>query len=196
MPAIFLPRAMRIGAGALDELPAALSQLGLRAPAILTDAFLAGSGAIDRLVSVLAAAGIEARSYSEVIPDPTVASVDAAVAFVKEGNHDCVIGFGGGSSIDTAKAVAVLAARGGTMRALKSPHQENMPGLPIIAIPTTAGTGSEATRFTIITDETIDERMLCAGLAYLDRKRVGKECVSTCKYRGSPYLAKKKQKKT
>src|SRR3546814_1093098 len=108
--------------------------------------FLAGSGAIDRLVSVLAAAGIEARSYSEVIPDPTVASVDAAVAFVKEGNHDCVIGFGGGSSIDTAKAVAVLAARGGTMRALKSPHQENMPGLSIIAIPTTAGTGSEATR--------------------------------------------------
>src|SRR3546814_9744173 len=91
------------------------------------------------------AAGIEARSYSEVIPDPTVASVDAAVAFVKEGNHDCVIGFGGGSSIDTAKAVAVLAARGGTMRALKSPHQENMPGLPIIAIPTTAGRSEEHT---------------------------------------------------
>ncbi|API59715.1 alcohol dehydrogenase [Tardibacter chloracetimidivorans] len=167
MPAIFLPRAMRMGAGALDELPAALSQLGLRASAILTDTFLAGSGALDRLVGVLAAAGIEARSYSEVIPDPTVASVDAAVAFVKEGSHDCVIGFGGGSSIDTAKAVAVLAARGGTMRALKSPHQENMPGLPIIAIPTTAGTGSEATRFTIITDETNDEKMLCAGLAYL-----------------------------
>src|SRR3546814_7652254 len=78
MPAIFLPRAMRIGAGALDELPAALSHLGLRAPAILTDAFLAGSGAIDRLVYALAAAGIEARSYSEVIPDATVASVDGA----------------------------------------------------------------------------------------------------------------------
>src|SRR3546814_19614571 len=111
MPAIFLPRAMRIGAGALDELPAALSQLGLRAPAILTDAFLAGSGAIDRLVSVLAAAGIEARSYSEVIPDPTVASVDAEVAFLKEGHHDCVIGFGGCSFIDTAKGVGVLAER-------------------------------------------------------------------------------------
>src|SRR3546814_19775086 len=99
MPAIFLPRAMRIGAGALDELPAALSQLGLRAPAILTDAFLAGSGALDRLVSVLAAAGIEARSYSEVIPYPTVASLDPAVAFVKEGHHACVLRFGRGCPI-------------------------------------------------------------------------------------------------
>src|SRR3546814_16466025 len=100
------------------------------------------------------AAGIEARSYSEVIPDPTVASVDAAVAFVKEGNHDCVIGFGGGSSIDTAKAVAVLAARGGTMRARKSPHQENMTGLQNIAITTTAGTGTEAQGYDIITTTT------------------------------------------
>src|SRR3546814_15840930 len=104
MPAIFLPRAMRIGAGALDELPAALSQLGLRAPAILTDTFLAGSGALDRLVGVLAAAGIEARSYSEVIPDPTVASVDAAVAVVKVCSHDCGIGLGGGRATNPSQA--------------------------------------------------------------------------------------------
>ena len=90
-----------------------------------------------------------------------------AFGWVTGGQHDCVIGFGGGSAIDTAKAVAVLAARGGTMRALKAPHQENDPGLPIVAIPTTAGTGSEATRFTIITDAANDEKMLCAGLAYL-----------------------------
>jgi alcohol dehydrogenase class IV len=167
MAAISLPRVLRVAPGALNELPAALSQLGLTAPAVLTDAFLAGNGALGRLLAILTAAGMEARAYREVRTDPTVASVDAAVAFVAAGTHDCIIGFGGGSSIDTAKAVAVLAARGGTMRALKAPHQENAPGLPIVAIPTTAGTGSEATRFTIITDEANDEKMLCAGLAYL-----------------------------
>ena len=122
MAAIFLPRAMRIGAGALNALPEALAQLGLRCPVILTDPFLANSGALDRVLTILAEAGMTARSYAEVIPDPTVTAVDAAVAFVVEGQHDCVIGFGGGSAIDTAKAVAVLAARGGTMRALKAPH--------------------------------------------------------------------------
>lgn len=167
MSAIFLPRAMRIGAGVLNEVPAALAQLGLSAPAILTDKFLAGSGALERLLQILQDAGMEARAYDGVIPDPTVRSVDEAVAFVGGHTHDCIIGFGGGSPIDTAKAVAILAAHGGTMRERKAPHQENAPGLPVVAIPTTAGTGSEATRFTIITDETNDEKMLCAGLAYL-----------------------------
>ncbi|MEJ0042683.1 MAG: iron-containing alcohol dehydrogenase [Rhizomicrobium sp.] len=78
-----------------------------------------------------------------------------------------MVGFGGGSPMDTAKALAVLAVHGGQMPDYKAPHVQDAPGLPIIAIPTTAGTGSEATRFTIITDETTDEKMLCAGLAYL-----------------------------
>jgi alcohol dehydrogenase class IV len=74
---------------------------------------------------------------------------------------------GGGSSIDTAKAIAVLGVHGGEMRDYKAPHQQDVPGLPIVAIPTTAGTGSEATRFTIISDEESGEKMLCIGLAYL-----------------------------
>jgi len=167
MATIVLPRAMRIGGGTLNEVPEALAQMGLGAPAILTDGWIAASGLLDRLIAILAAAGMTARAYTAVTPDPTVAGVEAAAAFVGEGRHDCVIGLGGGSSIDTAKAVAVLAAQGGSLRALKAPHQENRPGLPIIAIPTTAGTGSEATRFTIITDEANDEKMLCAGLAYV-----------------------------
>src|SRR4051812_25345228 len=104
MSAIALPRLMRIGAGALDELPLALAQLGMTRPAIVTDRFLAGNGALDRLRAVLAEAGIPARAFTDTIPDPTSAVVDAAVAFIREGDHDCDIGFGGGSPIDTAKA--------------------------------------------------------------------------------------------
>lgn len=167
MAAIHLPRTIRIGGGTLAELPQALAQSGLSRPAIVTDAWIAQCGVLDQVLAILAEAGMPARAFCEVIPDPTVASVEAATAFVRDGDHDCVIGLGGGSPIDTAKAVAVLVRSPRPMRELKSPHQEDEPGLPIVAIPTTAGTGSEATRFTIITDQTTDEKMLCAGLAYL-----------------------------
>ncbi|MBS0475206.1 MAG: iron-containing alcohol dehydrogenase, partial [Proteobacteria bacterium] len=167
MAAIYLPRAIRIGGGALDELPEALAQFGLARPLILTDGWLAQSGVLERVEALLARAGIAARSFTGVVPDPTVASVDSALAFLHLGDHDCVIGLGGGSAIDTAKIVAVKAQRDVPIGALKSPHQEDTPALPIVAVPTTAGTGSEATRFTVITDEATDEKMLCAGLAYL-----------------------------
>ena len=120
-----------------------------------------------RSAAACSAAGIAARVFADTVPDPTVASVDAGVAFLKDGEHDCVVGFGGGSPLDSAKAIALLGKFGGAMADYKAPHVQDAPGLPIIAIPTTAGTGSEATRFTIITDETTDEKMLCPGLAYL-----------------------------
>ncbi|MBE7203994.1 MAG: iron-containing alcohol dehydrogenase, partial [Parafilimonas terrae] len=165
--AIALPRLMRIGAGASRLLPEVLGQLGLSRPFVVTDPFLAGSGAVETLTERLAAAGVTARIFSETVPDPTVASVDAALAALQAGEHDCVVGFGGGSPMDTAKAVAVLARHGGPMRRYKAPHLQDEAGLPVVAIPTTAGTGSEATRFTIVTDEASDEKMLCIGLAYL-----------------------------
>ena len=167
MAAIHLPRAIRIGGGVLDELPEALAQFGLTRPLIVTDGWIAGSGILDRVLGVLERAGIAARTYAEAVPDPTVDCVEAATAYLRAGTHDCVIGLGGGSPIDTAKIVAVKALRDVPVSALKAPHQEDAPALPIVAIPTTAGTGSEATRFTIITDTATDEKMLCAGLAYL-----------------------------
>lgn len=165
--AIALPRLMRIGAGASALLPEVLGQLGLKRPFIVTDPYLAGSGRVEALVAGLRGAGLEAAVFSDTVPDPTVASVEAALAALRSGEHDCVVGFGGGSPMDTAKAVAVLARFGGAMQGYKAPHLQDAPGLPIIAIPTTAGTGSEATRFTIVTDSETDEKMLCIGLAYL-----------------------------
>ena len=168
MPAaIALPRVMRVGGGASREAGAVLAALGLKRPLIVTDRYLADSGRAEVLAGDLAEAGCPARVFDESVPDPTVASIEAGVSFLHEGEHDCVIGFGGGSPIDSAKAIAMLAIHGGRMQDYRAPHVQDAPGLPVIAIPTTAGTGSEATRFTIVTDEATDEKMLCAGLAYL-----------------------------
>jgi alcohol dehydrogenase class IV len=164
---IYLPRAIRIGGGCLAELPEALSQMGLAKPLIVTDSWIAGSGVLERVEQLLSEAGIVSRSFAGAVPDPTVDSVESACTFLNEGTHDCVIGLGGGSSIDTAKVVAVKAVHDLPIQALKVPHVQDAPGLPIIAIPTTAGTGSEATRVTVITDAATDEKMLCIGLAYL-----------------------------
>lgn len=161
------PRIMRIGGGVSRELGSLLRQLGLSRPLIVTDRFLADSGRTDILLGSLEDAGIAVSVFADTVPEPTIRSVEAAVAALREGDHDCVIGFGGGSPIDSAKIIAVLAAHGGECRDYKVPHLQDQPGLPIIAIPTTAGTGSEATRFTIITDDDNDEKMLCAGLGYL-----------------------------
>ena len=164
---IALPRILRIGGGASKQLPEVLGALGLARPLIVTDDWLVSSGRVEELTDGLTAAGIAARVFADTVPDPTVASVDAGVAFLLEGDHDCVVGFGGGSPLDSAKTIALLGQFGGAMGDYKAPHVQDAPGLPVIAIPTTAGTVSEATRFTIITDEATDEKMLCPGLAYL-----------------------------
>lgn len=164
---IALPRILRIGGGASRQLPDVLATLGLSRPLIVTDAFLVGQGRVETLQGSLNAAGIASRVFDGTVPDPTVASIEAGLAFLREGEHDCVVGFGGGSPLDSAKAIAMLARHGGGMADYKAPHVQDEPGLPVIAIPTTAGTGSEATRVTVITDETTDEKMMCPGLAYL-----------------------------
>jgi alcohol dehydrogenase class IV len=163
---IAVPRILRIGSGAFAQTREVLQILELHHPLIVTDQFLRKLGLARMLSESLSAWG-HPRIFSETVPDPTVAAVKAGVQFLKNGEHDCVIGLGGGSSIDTAKAIAVLAVHGGQMRDYKAPHDQNESGLPIIAIPTTAGTGSEATRYTIVTDEETGEKMLCIGLGYL-----------------------------
>jgi alcohol dehydrogenase class IV len=106
--------------------------------------------------------------FSDTVSDPTDTVIEAGVAELRNGGKfDCLIGFGGGSPIDTAKAMAILAAGGGKMRDYKAPVAADNATLPIIAIPTTAGTGSECTRFTVITDTERDEKMLIAGLGAL-----------------------------
>ncbi len=163
---IVLPRHMRVGAGASKELAPLLQQLGVKHPFIVTDQDMVKFGYLEGLTSGLDDAGIPYAVFDGTVPDPTVASVNEGVAKLKEKDHDGVVALGGGSPIDSAKAIAHLAVFGGRMRDYKAPTMSDEQGMPLIAIPTTAGTGSEATRFTVITDEETEEKMLCPGAAF------------------------------
>lgn len=164
---IGMPRVLRIGGGAIDDLPEVLGELGARRPLLVTDSFLVGTGVIDRIVERLAAAGLEAAVFSGVVPDPTTESLIPGVDAVREHSADAIIGIGGGSPIDTGKALAVLGLTGEKMTEFKAPRIYAGPALPIVAVPTTAGSGSEVTQFTIITDSASDEKMLCIGPSFL-----------------------------
>ncbi|MFF2110396.1 iron-containing alcohol dehydrogenase [Rhodococcus koreensis] len=162
-----LPRFARIGAGAVDEIGSVVDQLGLQRPVLVTDSYLVGTGAADRVMALLRSAGKDPALFDGTVPDPTTDSLADGLRMVAEHRADSVIGFGGGSPMDTAKALAVLSANGGEMRSYKAPHVYTGKALPIIAIPTTAGSGSEATQFTVISDSASDEKMLCPGLSFL-----------------------------
>jgi alcohol dehydrogenase class IV len=163
------PRKILIGGGALQQLPALLAELGLSRPLVVTDPWIVSSGLIDRVLAPLAEAGIAARVFSETVADPTDTVVEAGLAVLRGGDFDGLIGFGGGSPMDTAKAIGILAAAapGQRLRDFKVPASADRSGLPLVCIPTTGGTGSEATRFTVITDSLHDEKMLIAGLGAL-----------------------------
>lgn len=164
---IVLPRVLQIGAGASSEVGPILKSLGLNNPLIVTDKVMVLLGYIESLQKSLVESEINADVFDDTVPEPTVASIQAGVKQVRNGNYDCVIALGGGSPIDSAKAIAILGKYGGEMRDYKFPRIVDEPGLPVIAIPTTAGTGSEVTRVTIISDEITDEKMMCLGTGFM-----------------------------
>jgi alcohol dehydrogenase class IV len=164
---IALPRIMRIGGGAVRDIGEMVASLGFERPLVVTDAFLAGNGAAEQMIKDLDAAGLKPRLFDGTVPDPTTDSLVAGIDAIREHECDAVIGFGGGSPMDTAKALALLGRQGGQMRDYKAPVNNTGPALPIIAVPTTAGSGSEATQFTVISDSATNEKMLCPGLSFL-----------------------------
>lgn len=162
-----LPRIMEIGAGAISKLPNIVQSLGGSKPLIITDKMMVQLGYIQQLQDLLSEEGLAADVFSGTEPEPTAASIEAGLQCVLDNNYDVIIALGGGSPIDSAKAIAILGKHGGNIRDYKFPRQVNEAGIPIIAIPTTAGTGTEVTRFTIITDEKNDEKMLCVGIGFM-----------------------------
>ena len=151
------PRLVRFGAGVAEELAGVLALLGLSRPFVVTDANLVELGHAGRVTDVLDRAGLAWRRFDGVVEDPTDVCVDAGIEALGGGDHDCIVAVGGGSVIDCAKAVSFLArARAGKadahVRDWKAPATVDACGLPVIALPTTGGTGSEMTRWCVITD--------------------------------------------
>ena len=117
---INLPRILRVGAGASQQLAASLTELGLERPLLVTDPFMVECGYCSRLEEQLGVAGIDYGLFADCVPDPTTDSVYAALASLRQDDYDCLVALGGGSSLDTAKAVGVLATHGGIMRDYKA----------------------------------------------------------------------------
>jgi alcohol dehydrogenase class IV len=164
---IQIPAILKIGAGAFSEVGPVLTRLQCCRPLIVTDAYLVSCGLAARLQNQMVQAGIPCEVFSETVPDPTTDVVDLGVRAFLAGGHDGLVSLGGGSPIDTAKAIGLIAANGGRPSDYKVPNTIPKAGPPHIAIPTTAGTGSEVTRFAVISDSISQEKMLIAGSALL-----------------------------
>lgn len=164
---IQIPSILKVGGGSFSEVPAVLERLRCKRPLIVTDSFLMSCGLVQKLAASIRKAGIECGIFSETVPDPTTETAEVGVKVFVRGNHDSLVSLGGGSPIDTAKAIGMLVANGGHPRDYKVPNAPTRMGPTHVAIPTTAGTGSEVTRFTVISDSETDEKMLIAGSTLL-----------------------------
>lgn len=149
-----IPQNIVFGKGSLRELPKLAGKLGGRKAFIISGPHLKKIGLVDRCREELKKANIESDSFSETEGNPCVETVDKAVEAYKVCGADFIVAFGGGSPIDVAKAVAVVARYGGSITEYEGGGKVKGEVVPIIAIPTTAGTGSEVTSFSVITDHT------------------------------------------
>ena len=167
---VCVPRYMQIGKGSLSQLPEILNIIGsVKSPLIVTDKQMVKFGYVKKLQEILLKAGFKSSVFDDTIPDPTDTVVLKGIDILKKNKNDAVIGFGGGSPIDTAKAIAVLSQYSKNIQDYKPPSTFDKKGLPIIAIPTTAGTGSEVTHHSVIIDTKSNnfEKISCRGEGFV-----------------------------
>jgi alcohol dehydrogenase class IV len=159
------PTDVRFGAGLIGTLGAACQELAISRPLFVTDPGLAAMGMTKDAVQCCRDAGLGVDLFSDIKGNPTAANVAAGIAAYREGGHDGVVAFGGGSALDAAKAVAFLAGQTRPIWDFEDVgdnwKRADPAGIaPVVAIPTTAGTGSEVGRAASITDETQDLKRL------------------------------------
>ncbi|RJG01434.1 iron-containing alcohol dehydrogenase [Noviherbaspirillum sedimenti] len=154
--------------GAANQLGQLSRQLGVTHLFIVTDRFLHESGMLAGALASLAEAGIQATVFSDVQADPPETSVQAAVEFARSTGVDGVVGFGGGSSMDTAKLVALLVKTPQALPDIYGVGLARGPRLPLVQVPTTAGTGSEVTAISILTTPANEKKGVVSSLLYPD----------------------------
>ena len=162
------------GAGALDETGAHVAALGVRRAAVVTDAGIVGTGLAGRVAASLRAAGVEAILFDQVHVEPTDESMREAVVWARDVSPDGFVAVGGGSAIDTAKAMNLLSTNDGDLEDyLNRPIGRGMaptrPLKPLVALPTTAGTGAEATATCVVNVLALHVKTAIAHRALLPR---------------------------
>lgn len=158
----FQPRTRLIfGAGTVRQLGNIAKELGFRRTLLVADHGLVASGHVDEAVTPLREAGIEVIRFHDFEVNPDTRMVEAGTAFVATQQIDSIIGLGGGSSMDCAKGINFLLTNGGRMADYRGYGNATKPMLPMIAIPTTAGTGSEAQSYALISDAGTHVKMAC-----------------------------------
>lgn len=152
------------GPGVADQTGAIAVELGARRVLVVTDPGIVAAGHLDRVMESLRASSLEACIFQEVVENPTTREVNACAEFAKAEQVDTIVGLGGGSSLDTARGANFLATNGGEMKDYWGHGKAAGPMLPMIAIPTTAGTGSECQSYALIADEETHQKMACGDL--------------------------------
>lgn len=147
------------GRGAIALLPAELAKRGYRRALLVTDRFLYESNVAKRVGDAVLKADMEYAIYYEVTPNPTTEVVNECIQAAKTLQVDVLVAVGGGSAIDTCKAVSIVLANGGRVEDYEGDEKSRMRGIPIVAVNTTAGTGSEVTSFYIVTDNARHTKM-------------------------------------
>ena len=155
------PPRLIFGQDSLGQLGALMTEQGGRRALLVSDPGVVAAGHASKAVSCLEAAGIEVFSFEEIDENPTTRHVDKATSFARSNDIDCIVGIGGGSAIDTAKGVNFLITNGGRMEDYWGFGKASKPMLPMIAVPTTAGTGTETQSFALIVNEETNQKMAC-----------------------------------
>lgn len=154
-----VPQNITVGKGSLAKLPEIAKKSGGSHAFLMSGPHLAKMGLVEKAANSLKSAGIAVDTFTDIEGNPSVETVDKATAAFKEAGADFIVAFGGGSPMDVAKAVGVTAKYGGSITEYEGAHKVPGPIIPLIAIPTTAGTGSEVTAFSVITDHSRDYKL-------------------------------------